>query len=68
MGRHEKLSKKNSNRLENTSNRLEKVGDRLEKIGKLLWINIARIEFLDKPHRTSSIAFKIVSVLMCPKI
>ena len=68
MGRHARLSKKNSNRLENSSGRLEKDGDRLEKTGKLLWINTARIEFLEKPHRTSSLAFKIISVLVWTKI
>ena len=62
------LSKNNSNRLEHNSNRLRKEGDRLKKIGKLLRRDCARIEFLEKPFRTSSNAFKIISVLIFPKI
>ena len=68
MRRDAILSKNNSNKLEKNSNRSGKDGDRLKKTGKLLRRNYARIEFLEKPHRTSSIAFKILSLLVCPKI
>ena len=60
------LSKNNSRRLEHTSNRLRKIGDRLEKKAKILRRDCARIEFLEKPFRTSSNAFKIISVLIFP--